>query len=259
MTTPSPSFASTYPPEIVEWVEALYSADPSPAHRRALAILEDDEVMRVVQRVLPSLLANTDQWHDEDRLTRLDAFWAFINEAAALPEQQIPGAHLRAPGELPIFSTPAQLRKDITKAADEALTLAERLTRIATTIQGEMPLNAVRQAIESLDAVYIACINTAHHHAPNKQTRGVPDFPFPGSKAGKSAARNWLIHEVGKLALYHLRDRSISLVVEVVRVLMDHAEPAEHSTAREFVPKTRLVSAEGDLAIDEDWKAKLGL
>lgn len=232
MTTQSLSFASTYPPEIVEWVAALDSDDPSPAHRRALAILEDDEVMRVAQRVIPDLLANTDQWHDEDRLTRLDAFWAFINEAATLPEQQIPGAHLRATGELPIFSTPAQLRKDITRAADEALTLAERLTRIATTIQGEMPLNAVQQAIESLDAVYIACINTAHRHAPDKQTRGVPDFPLPGSTSGAGAWGDWLLSRLDMLASLHLRGTFAGLIHAVQGAIIDdtteRAEPARY-------------------------------
>ena len=232
MTTQSLSFASTYPPEIVEWVEALDSDDPSPAHRHALAILEDDEVMRVVQRVIPDLLANTDQWHDEDRLTRLDAFWTFINEAAALPEQQIPGAHLRAPRELPTFSTPAELRRDITDAASEALALAERLTRIATTIQGEMPIEAARRAIETLDGIYTACINTAHRHAPDKQSYGVPDFTMPGSTSGAGAWEDWLISRLDMLAALHLRGTFAGLIHAVqgaiIADMTERAEPARY-------------------------------
>lgn len=232
MTTHSPSFASTYPPEIVEWVEALDSDDLNEQLRRAIAILEDDEVMKAAKTAIPTLLADVAQWQDEDRLSRLDGFWTFVTEAAALPDQQPPGAHLHAPGEAPIFSTPAQLREDITEAAAEALALADRLTRIATTIQGEMPISAALHAIDTLDAIHSACLNTAHHHAPDKQAHGVPDIPLPGSTAGVNAWGDWLLARLDTLASIHLRGTYSALTQTVQSAIIvgmtERAEPARY-------------------------------
>ncbi len=231
MTAASPNFADIYPPEIAEWDDALRDA-PSEQQRRAIAILEDDEVMRAAKTVIPALLADVAQWQDEDRLTRLDAFWTFVNEAAALPDQQPPGAYLHEPGEVPTFSTPDELRRDITNAASEALALAERLARIATTIQGEMPIRAARQAIDTLDSIYIACIKTAHRYTPDKQTYGVPDFPLPGSTAGENAWRDWLLSRIDMLAALHLRGTFTDLIHAVQHAIIadmtERAEPARY-------------------------------
>lgn len=222
MTMPSPSFTDTYPPEILEWSACM--ADPKHLTERqqmATDILAADDVMHAAAPVIATLLADADRWADEDRAGRLDGFWRFIEEAAALPDQQPPGAHLREEGEPAIFSTPAALRHDIAAAAHEALTLAERMGRIATTIQGEMPIEAARRAIETLDIIYTACTNTAHRYAPDKQSYGVPDFTMPGSTSGANAWGEWMLQRLDMLAALHLRGTYPELTHAVQRAIIE--------------------------------------
>ena len=229
MTTPSPSLTDTYPPEILEW--SAMQSDPEHLTERqqtAIDILTDDDVMHATQHTIAALLADTDRWHDEDRAGRLDGFWRFIEDAADLSSQQPPGAYLREEGEPAVFSTPAELRHDIATAAHEALALAERMGRIATTIQGEMAIDAARRAIETLDNIYTACINTAHRYAPDKQSHGVPDFTMPGSTSGANAWGEWMLQRLDMLAALHLRGTYPDLIHAVQRAVIDAA--AERGT-----------------------------
>ena len=104
----SPHPCETYPPEIIEW--SAMQADPdhlTERQERASDILTDDDVMRAAPHVLDVMLADNDRWQGEDRASRLDGFWRFIKEAAALPEEQPAGSHLREPGEAPVFAAGA--------------------------------------------------------------------------------------------------------------------------------------------------------
>ena len=235
MTTPSPSFTDTYPPEILEW--SAMQADPAHLTERqqmAIDILTDDDVTQAAAPVIAALLADADRWADEDRAGRLNGFWPFIEDAADLPSQQPPGAHLREEGEPAIFSTPAALRHDIAAAAHEALTLAERMGRIATTIQGEMPIEAACRAIETLDSIYTACTNTAHRYAPDKQSYGVPDFTMPGSTSGANAWGEWMLQRLDMLAALHLRGTYPALIHAVQRAIIDTAAESGTPAAYEI-------------------------
>ncbi len=211
-----------YPPEILEWSQML----TDPAHltdnqMRAIEILEEDEVMRAAPHVLAVMLADNDRWQGEDRASRLDGFWRFIKEAAALPEEQPAGSHLREPGEAPVFSTPKELRRDISEAASVALDLAELISRIAPTITDAMPIEESRRLIDSLDALHCACTAKAHTHAT--KTHGVHDFPLRGSTAGPNAWGNWMLSKLDMLAAIHLRGDYPALVHAVQRAIIDNA------------------------------------
>lgn len=242
MPNPSPHPTDIYPPEIIEWSALLTEPDYlTEQQQRAVEILCDPGVMHAVAPVLAGILGDSEAWQDEDRLGRLNALWTFIEEAAALPDEQPPGAHLRhTHDEPPVFSTPAELRQDITAAAHEALTLASRVGRIATTIQGEMPIEAARQAIKALDLIYTACLNTAHRYAPDKQTHGVPDFTPPGSTSGADAWGEWVLSRLDMLAAFHLRGTYPALIQAVQRAIIDYTTtratpaPYEIKGARSF-------------------------
>ena len=251
-----------YPPEILEWSCMLVA----PAHltdrqMRAIDILTDDDVMRVAPRVLAATLADNDNWQEEDRASRLDGFWRFIEAAAALPEQQPPGSHLRYNAEEPLmFSTPGELRQDLARASAHALELTAVVERTATAISDHFPISDARHLIDLLDAFYEAAAIVTAAHAENQRLdkaarhNGAPGLP--GSKAGKNGMRNWLLREVGALASLHLRDRAVTLVTEVTRVLMKQQEPTEEGTARGLIPNTRLVPVEDD-ALPTDWRAQI--
>jgi len=229
----SPHPCDIYPPEIIEW--SAMQADPD--HRterqeRASDILTDDDVMRAAPHVLDVMLADNDRWQGEDRATRLDGFWRFIEEAAALPERQPPGSHLREPGEAPVFSTRRELLEDISAAASTSLKLARLLRRIAPTMADHMEIAESRRIIDSLNALHSACSIKAAMHSAAAQTCGEPDFPLPGSTAGANAWRNWLLKEIDLLAALCLRGKYPTFVLEVHRVIAQRDEPIDARTAR---------------------------
>jgi len=239
MNTPSPSITDIYPPEILEW--SAMQADPehlTEHEKLAVEILCDDDVMKAAKRVIDDLLADDTRWQGEDNAARLDGFLRFIEEAAALPDRQPPGSHLRAPGDVPTFSTNSALREEISEAQSTSLKLKGLLRRIATTIDAELPVKESRRLMDSLDALHSACAATAHKHASNKQFDGVPDFPLPGGTAGKNAWRNWLLQELNLLAGLCLRAPYRALVIEVHRVVVGAAEPINPSTARSNIGDT---------------------
>lgn len=234
MVRPCPKLDDTYPPEILAY-PPLRSIPPetlSEHEKRTVEILCDDDVRKAAKPVLDDLLADNERWQGEDEVSRLDGFLRFIEEAAALPDRQPPGAHLHAPGDAPTFSTNNELREDISDAQNTSLKLKGLLRRIATTIDAELPVEESRRLMVSLDALHSACAATAHKHAPNKQFDGEPDFPLPGGTAGKNAWRNWLLHELNLLAGLCLRAPYRTLVIEVHRVVASAAEPINPSTAR---------------------------
>jgi len=211
-----------YPPEILEWSQML----TDPAHLtdtqiRAIEILEEDEVMRAAPHVLAVMLADNDRWQGEDRASRLDGFWRFIKEAAALPEEQPAGSHLREPGEAPVFSTPKELRRDISEAASVALELAELISRIAPTMADTMPLAESRRLIDSLDALHCACTAKAYTHST--KTNGAHDFPLPGDMAGADAWGNWIQSKLDMLAALHLRGTHPELIYAAQRAIIANA------------------------------------
>ena len=229
MTAHNPFPSDIYPAEILEWsAMQAYPEHLTERQQAAQDILTDDGVMHAAQHTIAALLADNDRWQAEDRTSRLDGFWRFIEDAADLSSQQPPGACLREEGEPAVFSTPAELRHDIASAAHEALTLAERMGRIATTIQGEMAIDAARRAIETLDNIYTACINTAHRYAPDKQSHGVPDFTMPGSTSRANAWGEWMLQRLDMLAALHLRGTYPALIHAVQRAIIDTA--TERST-----------------------------
>ena len=220
MTKPCPHPVDIYPSEIIEW-SCMLTEDPSERHQQAQAILCDDDVMRAAQPTIAAMLADNDHWQEEDRANRLDGFWRFIEEASTLPEQQPPGSHLRAPGELPMFLTPNELRRDISATASAALELAERISRIAPTITDALPLAESRRLIDSLDALHCACAAKAYTHST--KTHGEPDFPLPGDTAGPGAWGNWMLSKLDMLAALHLRGTYPDLIHAVQRAIIDNA------------------------------------
>ncbi len=262
MTTPSPSFTDTYPPELCERIELLAGGEATPRERRTLAIFEDDEVMRTARGYIARLLDEGEHWRGEDRLARLDAFFTFIDEASRTIEAQPPGSHLRYDTAEPlVFSTPGKLQKDLATASARALELTGFVERTATAITDHFSTDDAYQLIDLLDAFYEATATATANHVENRRLdkaagrNGAPGLP--GSKAGKSAMRNWLLGRIGMLAAHHLRDRAVELVSEVTRALMNHTEPVEAGTARGIIPNTRLVPAEGEWALSEDWRSKI--
>lgn len=237
----SPHPCDIYPPEIIEWSAML--AEPeghSERQQRATDILTDDGVMHAAPHVLAVMLADNDRWQEEDRANRLDGFSRFIEEAAALPNQQPPGSYLREPGEAPVFSTPSELRRDISTAASAALDLAELISRIATTMPDAMPIEESRRLIASLDALHCACTANAHTHAT--KTHGVHDFPLPGSTAGPNAWGQWMLSKLDMLAAIHLRGDHPALVHAVQNALLTNEAASREQTAYE-IRGTRAYSA----------------
>lgn len=160
-----------YPPEIIEWSQMLtYPEHLTESQQTAIDILTDDDVMRVAPHVLAAILADNDNWQDEDRASRLDGFWRFIEDAAALPEQQPPGSHLRYNAEEPLmFSTPGELRQDLARASAHALELTAVVERTATAISDHFPISDARHLIDLLDAFYEAAAIATAAHAENQR------------------------------------------------------------------------------------------
>jgi hypothetical protein len=146
-------------------------------------------------------------------------------------------------------------------ASARALELTGFVERTATAITDHFSTDDAYQLIDLLDAFYEATATATANHVENRRLdkaagrNGAPGLP--GSKAGKSAMRNWLLGRIGMLAAHHLRDRAVELVSEVTRALMNHTEPVEAGTARGIIPNTRLVPAEGEWALSEDWRSKI--
>lgn len=229
----SPNPCDIYPPEILEWSAMLTEPENlSERHQQAQAILCDDGVMHAAQPTIAAMLADNDRWQEEDRASRLDGFWRFIEEAAALPDQQPPGSYLREPGEAPVFSTPSELRRDISAAASAALDLAELISRIATTMADAMPIEESRRLIDSLDALHCACTAKAHTHAT--KTHGVHDFTLPGSTAGPNAWGQWMLSKLDMLAAIHLRGDYPALVRAVQNALLTNGAVSREQHAYEI-------------------------
>ncbi len=252
----SPNPRDIYPSEIVEWSAMLAEPEGHSEHQqRAIAILTDDGVMHAARHVLTHMQEDNDRWQEEDRtsrpdlkdedaiahwkeanrLRRLDGFWRFIEEAAALPERQPQGSHLREPGEAPAFSTRRELLEDISAAASTSLKLARLLRRIAPTMTDHMDIADARRLIDSLNALHSACTAKAYTHST--KTNGAPDFPLPGSTAGANAWRNWLLNELDLLAALCLRNKYPAFVLEVHRAIAQLDAPIDARTARSNVGK----------------------
>lgn len=246
------TFKDVYPPEIVEWTTSgeFLPEIITPERERILAVLEDEEMMRVARPYIQGMRSEaTERWQDECDCDRIEAFRRFIEDAARLLDAQPRGTHMRAPGEPLMFSTPSELRKDLAKAQATVLEMVELIGRTAPSLGGCFSLANATQLIAALDAYHTAALNAANEFTLTET---------PGTKAGKHAMRNWLMREIGLLANLHLRDRAVALVIEVTRVLLEFDDPTEKSTAREILMNTRLVPAEGEWALDEDWKGSTG-
>ncbi|MDY0035072.1 MAG: hypothetical protein RBS05_04095 [Zoogloea oleivorans] len=254
----SPNPRDIYPAEIIEWSAMLAEPEEHSEHQqRAIDILTDDGVMHAARHVLDNMQEDNDRWQGEDRtsrpdlkdedaiahwkeanrLRRLDGFWRFIEEAAALPERQPPGSHLREPEEVPAFSTRRELLEDISAAASTSLKLARLLRRIAPTMTDHMDIADARRLIDSLNALHSACSTKAAIHSAAAQTCGEPDFPLPGSTAGANAWRNWLLNELNLLAALCLRGTYPAFVLEVHRAIAQLDMPIDARTARSNVGK----------------------
>ncbi len=234
----SPNPRDIYPAEIIEWSAMLAEPGGHSEHQqRAIDILTDDGVMHAARHVLDNMQEDNDRWQGEDRTSRLDGFWRFIEEAAALPERQPQGSHLREPGEAPAFSTRRELLEDISAAASTSLKLARLLRRIAPTMTDHMDIADARRLIDSLNALHSACSTKAALHSAAAQTYGEPDFPLPGSTAGANAWRNWLLNELDLLAALCLRNKYPAFVLEVHRAIATLDAPIDARTARSNVGK----------------------
>lgn len=229
----SPNPRDIYPAEIIEWSAMLAEPEDHSEHQqRAIDILTDDGVMHAAPRVLAVMLADNDCWQEEDRASRLDGFSRFIEEAAALPDLQPPGSYLREPGEAPVFSTPSELRRDITATASAALELAELISRIATTMADAMPIDESRRLIDSLDALHCAC--TAKANMYSTKSNGAPDFSLPGSVAGSNAWGQWMLSKLDMLAAIHLRGDYPALVRAVQNALLSNEAAAREQHTYEI-------------------------
>ncbi len=237
----SPNPRDIYPAEIIQWSAMLAEPEGHSEHQqRAIDILTDDGAMHAARHVLAGMQEDNDRWQGEDRTSRLDGFWRFIEEAAALPERQPPGSHLREPGEVPAFSTPSELRQDISAAANAALELARLLFRIAPTMADMRPIEDVRRGIDWLDALHSDCTAKAHMHST--KSNGVPDFPMPGSTAGPNAWGQWMLSQLDMLAAIHLRGDHPALVHAVQNALLANEAASREQIAYE-IRGTRAYSA----------------
>lgn len=273
------AFKDAYPPEIVEWAtsEEFAPDNLTPERERILAILEDEEMMRAAKKFMRTKIELISEEHP--RTVRdceyIEAFRYFIEDAARLLDKQPPGSHLRyARGEPLMFSTPGELKQDLAKGHALALEMPAIIERTAASLGGRFTSADAYQLINLLDSYYEAVVTTAAEYVENekidreadtcpetpkdrdgKAHKGTPEIP--GSKAGKNGMRNWLMHEVGLVANLHLRDNPVSLVIEVARILLQQNEPTEQSTARDYLPNTQLVPAEGEWAPEGDWRANI--
>lgn len=232
MFVKTPSITDCYPSAILERLEALPAPDElTEQQRRIIAIIDDKEVMQTARPFLA----------DEG----IDAFWSFIETAATLPDELPPGMHLREIGETPTFSTPANLRKEITDTAYHAMHLADLLRKTATTITGsDLTIGEIQRLIDQLEALQCVCNAKAAKHSSKAEDQYV--FPVGGT-AGANSWRNWLLKRLSVVAEVRLgidnqtypstternavRGRIHTLVREIHRVLLELETPIDARTA----------------------------
>lgn len=168
-------FSDAYPDEFSEWADIFEPGSMTLQHQRMAAIISDDTAMRAAKAVIANILADdTERWDGEDRLARLDAVWQFFDRASHLPEEQPAGSHLRRQDdESLMFSSPDQLRQDITSTAAKALELAALLRRTATAIGDVTTLDHAPALVAQLEDLHDAAVMAAHTYL---------DHPLPGAR-----------------------------------------------------------------------------
>lgn len=224
------------------------------------------------------------------RAARIDAISRFIEEVAALPDQQPAGSHLRLDADEPLtFSPPKELKKDLGRAHTTAGALIDVIKRTAPTLQERFSLRDARQLIDllerfSAEAVRVSAIDAEHRQIDARaktERRGGGDFDTqtegapasPGATAGKNSGRNWLLQKVGALAAVHLggvadyddadkrakkiRGDTLTLAREITRVLMGDKNTINERTARDHLPSVTRFPEEGRITLD-DWLKKIG-
>lgn len=204
-------FSDAYPDEFAEWSGIFEPESMTPQHRRMAAIIDDPAVMHAAKAVIDSILADeNERWSGEDRLTRLDAMWQFFDRASHLPEEQPAGSRLRRQDDEPLaFSSPSQLRQDITSTAAKALELAALLRQTATAIGDVTTLDHAPALVAQLEDLHDAAVMAAHSYL---------DHPLPGAWSW----HQWLQSRLAVLSIYHLRENHTSLIDAVRDALIAH-------------------------------------
>lgn len=211
-----------------EWRDWIASMPEHPCNVRdkcRVAIIEDLEVINAAQPIVKQVEnAKT----PEEANAIIDNFREFVEDAAAILEEQPVGSHLRDGNEPPTFSTPGELRKDLTETAAQALKLKDLLARTATTIDEDaLTLRELRRMLEQLDTMHVICIAKANKHTT--KTHGVHDFPL--GMAGKNTWRNWVLKRLTSLAEVRLGERNLPLTLAIHRVLLELDDRMNERTA----------------------------
>lgn len=257
-----------------------------PQAKRVIKLLSDEKVLCQLDALAVLPLAQ----RINAREARIENLVRFVEEVAALFDQQPAGSHLRRDTDVPItFSTPEELKKDLGKAHTTADTLIDVIKRTAPTLQEQFPLRDACQLIDLLEKFSAEAVRVSATYAErqqidkraNAQRRGKGDFDTPtkgtpaspGGTAGKHSVRNWLLQKVGALAAVHLggmadsddaderakkiRGDTFTLAREIARVLMGDKNTINERTARDHLPSVTRFPEEGRITLD-DWLKKIG-
>lgn len=206
-------FSDAYPDEFSQGADIFEPGNMTLQHQRMAAIIDDPAVMHAAKAVIDSILTDeTERWSGEDRLTRLDAVWQFFDRASHLPEEQPAGSHLRRQDDEPLmFSSPDQLRQDITSTAAKALELAALIRRTAAAIGDVTSLEHAPTLVAQLEDLHDAAVMAAHTYL---------DHPLPSA----GSWRQWLQSRLAVLSIFHLRENHRPLIDAVRDALLAHEE-----------------------------------
>lgn len=233
-------FEDCYPPEIVEWAQALPKPDYcTPQQMRINKVLEDAEVIRCAAKLFDD--ANNSDIR-EAALQLIDNFQGLIEDASALPDENPPGTALRTDDNQLVFLTPTKIRQALTQTAAQALKLGELISQTAPTLaEDEQHLEYLKQMIAQLESLHDLCIQKANKHA--SKTFGEKDFPI-GSTAGINERRNWLLQRLTGMAEVRLSNRDNDLILAIHRALVDLDEQMNDRTAAEVTGKPSSLDPE---------------
>lgn len=246
-----------WPTELVGWITIHPNRENWSARQiTTYAILENADV---IKHATPFLDAVNNAENGEDANQRISDLYDFIDVAAALSERIPKGSNLDDPSK---FYTSAELKRNITKAADTALKLIDEIKSIAPTIDPEFLTNDSRALIEQLEKLHAACIATVAKSLP--VTNDTPDYPLGGGTAGANSYRNWIIKELGILSDVHLGTVQNNLIAAIAAVITETKRPNDVSYL--FENNANLVSRE-DAQVELDrlnrkrsaWEAMLRL
>lgn len=208
-------FEDCYPPEIVEWVQSLPEPELCTAQQRRIhQIIEDKEVIKKSAHVFKQLECPPDR---SEAAQRIDDFCAFIEDAAALPDQKPVGArwHLNEYAE---FYTRSEVMEELQQIKLTAQPLVTALERHSDLILFDKLDELKKLLAEFLDSPQMA----------KPFDKGLPNY---GKTAGPNNWRNTIYANLCNMAEVRLGNRYPAFVREVHRVLLDLEMPLDPTTA----------------------------